>query len=160
MPTGARRPRCRLLLVGDHRGHERYYGRLREMVRRLGVQRVVFTGHVDQDDLVAYYRVADLFLCLSEHEGYCVPLVEAMELGVPVMAYAAGAVPETLRGGGVLLREKDPEVVVELAARLLSDGALRGTVLGTQERAMASLRGMDFGALLLERLRPALGKRA
>jgi glycosyltransferase involved in cell wall biosynthesis len=126
------------------------------MVRSLGVQRVVFTGHVDQDDLLAYYRVADLFLCLSEHEGYCVPLVEAMEMGVPVVAWAAGAVPETLRGGGVLLRDKDPELVVELIARLLSDRGLRGTVLGTQERAMAALRGLDFRSLLLERLRPVL----
>jgi len=146
-------PRCRLLLVGDHRGHERYYGRLREMVRQLGTRRVVFTGHVDQDDLLAYYRVADLFLCLSEHEGYCVPLVEAMEMGVPVVAFAAGAVRETLGGGGVLLRDKDPEIVVELVARLLSDRGLRGTVLGTQERAMAAVRGLDFRSLLLERLR-------
>jgi glycosyltransferase involved in cell wall biosynthesis len=150
-------PRARLLLVGDYRGHERYYGRLRELVQALGARRVVFTGHVEQDDLLAYYRVADLFLCLSEHEGYCVPLVEAMELGVPVVAYATGAVPETLRGGGVLLREKQPEVVVELLHRLLSDGRLRGTVLGTQERAMASLRSLDFGSLLLERLQPVLG---
>jgi glycosyltransferase involved in cell wall biosynthesis len=150
-------PRARLLLVGDYRGHERYYGRLRELVQALGARRVVFTGHVEQDDLLAYYRVADLFLCLSEHEGYCVPLVEAMELGGPVVAYATGAVPETLRGGGVLLREKQPEVVVELLHRLLSDGRLRGTVLGTQERAMASLRSLDFGSLLLERLQPVLG---
>jgi glycosyltransferase involved in cell wall biosynthesis len=76
---------------------------------------------------------------------------------VPVVAYATGAVPETLRGGGVLLREKQPEVVVELLHRLLSDGRLRGTVLGTQERAMASLRSLDFGSLLLERLQPVLG---
>jgi glycosyltransferase involved in cell wall biosynthesis len=150
-------PRSRLLLVGDTRGHERYLGRLRELVDELRVDDVVFTGHVDEDELVAYYSVASVFLCLSEHEGYCVPLVEAMRAGVPVVAFAAGAVPETLRGGGVLLREKRPEVVAELLHALVSDAGLRSKVLETQERALAELRGIDFGALLAERLGPVLG---
>jgi glycosyltransferase involved in cell wall biosynthesis len=150
------RPGSRLLLVGDHRGQERYLSRLQEMVRELRLDEVVFTGHVDDDDLVACYSVADLFLCLSDHEGYCVPLVEAMNAGVPVLAYDAGAVRETLRGGGVLLREKPPELVAELMERVLSDAAFRQAVLATQERAMAGLREMDFGALLLGKLAPVL----
>ena len=150
-------PRSRLLLVGDYRGHERYYGRLRELVADLRVERVVFTGHVAEDDLVAYYEVADLFLCLSEHEGYCVPLVEAMKAGLPVVAYDAGAVRETLRGGGVLLGEKRPEVVAELVARILGDSPLRAAVLDTQSRALERLDALDFGTLLLERLAPVLG---
>ena len=150
------RPRSRLLLVGDHRGQERYLTQLQEMVQELRLEEVVLTGHVDDDDLLAYYSLADLFLCLSEHEGYCVPLVEAMNAGVPVIAYDAGAVRETLRGGGLLLSEKPPEVVAELMERLLTDDALRGAVLETQGRAMAQVRALDFGALLLERLRPLL----
>jgi len=150
------RPRSRLLLVGDHRGQERYLARLQELVRALRLDEVVFTGHVDDDDLLAYYAVADLFLCLSEHEGYCVPLVEAMDAGVPVVAYDAGAVRETLRGGGVLLKRKPPELVAELVERLLADGALRRAVLETQRRAVEELRAVDFGELLLDRLRPAL----
>jgi len=152
-------PGSRLLLVGDYRGHERYYSRLMELVKRLGVQRVVFTGHVDDDDLLAYYRAADAFLCLSEHEGYCVPLVEAMHTGVPVLAYDAGAVSETLQGGGVLLKEKTPAVVAELLGAVLEGGALRGAVLDAQARAMGRIRAVDFGALLLERLAPILGQR-
>jgi len=149
-------PRSRLLLVGDHRGHERYHDRLQEMVRALRLDEVVFTGHVDDDDLVAYYSVSDLFLCLSEHEGYCVPLVEAMLFGLPVVAYDAGAVRETLRGGGVLLKEKRPEVVAELVGRILRDEGLRRRVLATQSAALERVRGIDFGALLLERLAPVL----
>ena len=154
------RPRSRLLLVGDHRGQERYLTRLRELAQELRLEEVVLTGQVDDDDLLACYSVADLFLCLSEHEGYCVPLLEAMNAGVPVIAYDAGAVRETLRGGGALLKEKRPEVVAELMERLLTDDALRRAVLGTQRRAMDELHAVDFGALLLERLGPALPGRA
>ncbi|HEY7412163.1 MAG TPA: glycosyltransferase family 4 protein, partial [Vicinamibacteria bacterium] len=149
-------PRSRLLLVGDYRGHERYYDRLQEMVHALGVRDVVFAGHVDHDDLLGYYRAAHLFLCLSEHEGYCVPLVEAMLFGLPVIAYDAGAVKETLRGGGLLLAEKRPEVVAELMGRVLRDGAVRRAVLATQERAVEQVRAQDFGALLMDRLSPVL----
>ena len=149
-------PRSRLLLVGDYRGHERYYDRLQERVRRLGADEVVFTGHVDDDDLRAYYSAGDVFLCLSEHEGYCVPLLEAMAFGLPVIAYDAGAVAETLRGGGILLREKRPEVVAELLGRVGEDAALRSAVLRTQQRALAAVRAIDFSALLQERLAPVL----
>jgi glycosyltransferase involved in cell wall biosynthesis len=149
-------PRSRLLLVGESRGFERYQRRLRERAAALRLDNVVFAGHVDDDDLRAYYSVADVFLCLSEHEGFCVPLVEAMNFGVPVVAFDAGAVAETLRGGGVLLKEKQPEVVAELVHRVLTDAALRSAVMGTQERALAEVRATDFGALLRERLAPAL----
>ncbi|HXK10727.1 MAG TPA: glycosyltransferase [Vicinamibacteria bacterium] len=146
------RPRSRLLLVGDFRGFERYLGRLRELVRDLGAEEVVFTGHVDDDELYAYYRVADVFLCLSEHEGFCVPLQEAMHFHLPVIAYDAGAVRETLRGGGVLLEDKRPELVAELLDRVTRAGELRRAVLESQARAVAAIRATDFGALLRERL--------
>jgi glycosyltransferase involved in cell wall biosynthesis len=152
-------PRSRLLVVGDYRGHERYYDRLQAMVRALDLDEVVFPGQVDEDDLMAYYSVADLFLCLSEHEGFCVPLVEAMSFGLPVLAYDAGAVSETLRGGGVLLREKRPEIVAELAHLVSRDPSLRKAVVATQERAMAEVRSTDFGAILLEALAPVLDER-
>jgi L-malate glycosyltransferase len=152
-------PVSRLLLVGDHRGHERYYERLLEMVDHLRLDEVVFTGQVDDDDLYACYREADAFLCLSEHEGFCVPLQEAMVFRVPVIAYDAGAVRETLRGGGILLGEKRPEVVAELIRDVVTDERLRTTVLATQARAVAGIRETDFGALLLDRLRPVLGGR-
>jgi glycosyltransferase involved in cell wall biosynthesis len=149
-------PHSRLLLVGDHRGHERYFDRLQEMVRALRLDEVVFTGHVDDDELLAYYAVSCLFLCLSEHEGYCVPVVEAMHLGVPVLAYDAGAVAETLRGGGILLKQKRPEVVAELMQEVLTNAALRMCVLESQRRAIAGVRATRFGDLLLERLTAVL----
>jgi glycosyltransferase involved in cell wall biosynthesis len=149
-------PRSRLLLVGDTRGFERYLGRLHELVRELQVEEVVFTGQVDDDDLYAYYRVSDVFLCLSEHEGFCVPLQEAMYFNLPVIAYDAGAVRETLHGGGLLLQDKRPELVAELLDRMTHGGGLRRTVLEGQARAIAGIRATDFGALLRERLSPVL----
>ena len=83
--------------------------------------RFLFTGPVPDEDLAAFYRRADVYVSLSEHEGFCVPLVEAMAADVPVLAYAAGAVPETLGGAGVLFAPKD----LEFAAELLGDARLR-----------------------------------
>jgi glycosyltransferase involved in cell wall biosynthesis len=153
-------PHSRLLLVGDTRGHERYFDRLRELVAALGANDVVFTGHVDHDELLACYSVADLFLCLSEHEGFCVPLLEAMAFGVPVVAFDAGAVRETLRGGGLLIRDKAPDLVAELVHQVLTEASLREGILKTQRRALAELRAIDFGALLADRLAPVLGRSA
>lgn len=150
------RPRSRLLLVGDTEGCPHYCDRLRQLVEALGLRDVVFAGHVDDDELRAYYAVADVSLCLSEHEGFCVPLLEAMAAGVPVAAYDAGAVAETLGGAGVLLRDKHPELLAELLALLTADGGLRSAVLAAQARRIAALRAVDYRALLLERLAPVL----
>lgn len=149
-------PHSRLLVVGDYRGQERYLRVLRALVRRLGAGEVVFTGHVEHDELLAYYGLADVFLCLSEHEGFCVPLVEAMRFGVPVLAYDAGAVRDTLRSGGLLLKDKQPQEVAGLIDALVRDAALRQAMLATQTQALAVIRATDFGALLLERLAPVL----
>jgi glycosyltransferase involved in cell wall biosynthesis len=152
--------RSRLLLVGDHAACPKYLKALQDMAAALRLRDVVFTGHVDDAELRTYYGLAHLFLCLSEHEGYCVPLVEAMSFGLPVVAYDAGAVAETLRGAGLLLRDKRPEVVAEAMAAVLGDGDLRRRVLRSEERTLAALRATDFGALLLERLSPVLGRPA
>jgi glycosyltransferase involved in cell wall biosynthesis len=76
-------------------------------------------------ELLAHWAVTDVFVCLSEHEGFCVPVLEAMELGVPVVAYAAAAVPETLGGAGVLLENKDPLAVAEAADKAVRPGPAR-----------------------------------
>jgi glycosyltransferase involved in cell wall biosynthesis len=152
-------PQSRLLLVGDHRGFERYLARLQQLARELRVDEVVFTGQVDDDELYAYYRLADVFLCLSEHEGFGVPLQEAMLFGLPVIAYDAGAVRETLRGGGLLLRDKRPEVVAEVLDRVTHGGDLRRAVTESQQRAVARIRETDFAAVLEERMRPVLDAR-
>jgi glycosyltransferase involved in cell wall biosynthesis len=149
-------PKSRLIVVGDTWGYEAYYLPLERMARELGLMEVIFTGQVEDEELPDFYSVADAFLCLSEHEGFCVPLLEAMSFGVPVFAYDAGAVAETLRGAGVLLKDKRPDVVAELLHAVLGDPALRSAVLASQERTLRLARETDAGALLLDRLAPVL----
>jgi glycosyltransferase involved in cell wall biosynthesis len=148
-------PRSRLLLVGDD-GLHAYATVLRGLARALRLREVVFCGRVDEDELRSAYGLADVLVSLSEHEGYGVPLVEAMLAGVPVVAYDAGAVAETMRGAGILLGEKRPEVVAGVIERLLGDEALRAAVLAGQEKVAARVRGTDFRALVLSALAPVL----
>ena len=149
-------PGSRLLLVGDSVGHERYLRRLLETVHDLRVQNVVFTGQVTQADLIAAYRSSQAFVCLSEHEGFCVPILEAMHFGLPVLAYDAAAVSETMNGGGILLDDKDPRIVAAVLDRVLNDQAFRGAVLKSQARTLAAAKSIDFGALLERHIETAL----
>jgi glycosyltransferase involved in cell wall biosynthesis len=142
-------PRSRLLLVGAHSTFERYLAALTELAATLGARHVHFVGHVSDEELVAYYDVADLFLCASEHEGFCVPLVEAFYAEVPVVAYAATAVPATMDGAGVLYTEKDPVRVAALMDAILSNGRMRDAIVDGQLAAVARLQARDFGGTLL-----------
>ncbi len=108
-----------------------------------------FAGHVTDEELIAYYDVADLFLCASEHEGFCVPLMEAFYKQIPVVALAATAVPATMDGGGVLYEDRDPFHVAALVDAVLSDGTLYDRVIASQDAAVARLAAKDFPGLLL-----------
>jgi glycosyltransferase involved in cell wall biosynthesis len=142
-------PRSRLLLVGSYGGFEKYLAMLHALVARLGTPDVHFLGHVSNEELTALYDVADLFLCASEHEGFCVPLIESFYKGVPVLAFAATAVPATMDGGGVLYDTKDPFEVARLMAAILDDGDVEDAVIATQDAALDRLLGKDFGGTLL-----------
>jgi len=145
-------PESRLFIVGEGRGFANYTRRLDELVSHLRIDEVVFTGAVTQSELNAYYRLADAFLGLSEHEGYGAPLIEAMHLGLPVIAFDAGAVKETLRGGGILLSEKKPEEIAELLGMVVPEGPTRAAVLKTQAVALEKIRSVDHGAMLEQAL--------
>jgi glycosyltransferase involved in cell wall biosynthesis len=144
--------RSRLLVVGSYGGFERYLSMLQQLAARLGLHDVHFTGHVSNEELTAYYDAADAFLCASEHEGFCVPLVEAFYKRIPVFALARTAVPATMDGGGVLYAEPDPADVAALLDAVLGDGALQDRILAGQDAALERLRGRDFGGTLLGHL--------
>jgi glycosyltransferase involved in cell wall biosynthesis len=151
--------RSRLLLVGSSIGFETYRTQLHHLIARLGTPDVYLTGHITNEELGAFYDVADLFLSASEHEGFCVPLIEAFYKGIPVLAYAATAVPWTLHGGGVLYQDKDPLAVAALMDHVLSDTAFRESILDSQERALERLLAEDFPGTLLKHVADALASR-
>jgi L-malate glycosyltransferase len=142
-------PRSRLILVGAQSGFERYVASLNQLVAALDADHVHFIGHVSDAELVAFYDVADVFLCASEHEGFCVPIVEAFYKQVPVIAYAATAVPSTMDGAGVLFDEKRPMHVAALIDAVVSNAALQDAIVEGQLAAVERLRARDFGGMLL-----------
>lgn len=127
-------PSARLFLVGAP-GASTYPEWLRELANELGLsEAVIFTGLVSQRDLVTYYRLADIYISMSEHEGFGKPLIEAMYMGVPVLAYAASAVPETMGGAGILFHAKEYEALAELVDLILKDGDLKARIIARQRK--------------------------
>lgn len=119
-------PQSRLILVGNYNnGIESYYLKLKKYANKLGIKNIVFTGHIRFKEILAYYRVADLFLCESEHEGFCVPLVEAMYFDVPIVAYDSSAVGETLGEAGILLKEKNHPLAAAVMDQVIKDNSLQ-----------------------------------
>jgi glycosyltransferase involved in cell wall biosynthesis len=115
-----------------------------------------FTGQVPDDDLAAFYRWADVYVSLSEHEGFCVPLLEAMAADVPVLAYAAGAVPETLGGAGVLFEPKDLELAAEMLGTLVYDRPVRDRVIAGQRHRLQDFSPARIEASLMRALQQVL----
>ncbi len=130
----------RFIFVGRESAVPRYYAAVRALVAEYQMlpDRFWFTGAVPDVELAAYYRHAHAYVSLSEHEGFCAPLVEAMAMDVPILAYAAAAVPETLGGAGVSFAPKDLEQAAELLGALVYDGPLRKRVIDDQRRRAAA----------------------
>lgn len=128
-------PKSRLFLVGNWNGQETYFDRLQRYAAALGVEDIVFSGHIAFKEILAYYHLADIFLCMSEHEGFCVPLLEAMYFHVPILAYDSTAIPYTLRGAGLVFSSKEPAEVAYLIDQVIHDETLRQAMLeGQQQR--------------------------
>lgn len=128
----------RFIFVGKTDGVPRYYNAIRALIAeyQMPADRFIFTGSVPDEDLAVYYRTARAYISLSEHEGFCVPLLEAMAADVPVLAYAATAVPDTLDGAGVQFAPKDLEFAAELLGELAYNEALRARVLAGQRQRL------------------------
>jgi L-malate glycosyltransferase len=113
----------KLWLIGSDTDTETYSFELRELIRILQLEESVkLCGAVSDSELKSFYEEADLYLCMSEHEGFCVPLIEAMWFGVPIIAYGACAIPETVAGGGIIIKEKNPAQIAKLMELILTDG--------------------------------------
>ena len=130
--------RYRFIFVGRHDVCPRYYAMIRGLIDRFQMlpERFVFTGPLPDEELAAVYRSSHAYVSLSEHEGFCAPLVEAMAMDVPIVAYEAGAVPETLGGAGLMFSPKALEPAAELLGQVIYDESLRARVIeGQRARA-------------------------
>ncbi len=132
----------RFIFVGKTDATPRYFAAIQALIERFRMPpgRFIFTGAVPDEDLATYYRMASVYISLSEHEGFCVPLLEAMAADVPVLAYSTTAVPDTLGGAGVQFAPKDLEYAAELLGELAFNDTLRTQVIAGQRKRLA-----DFG---------------
>jgi glycosyltransferase involved in cell wall biosynthesis len=129
-------PQSRLFLIGSYQGTEKYLIQLKELIEKLNLKNVYFTGHVEFEELLAYYKLADLFISMSEHEGFCVPLLESMHFGIPIIAYNSSAIPYTLNGTGILVNEKRYEEIAELAYILVNDRNIKDKIIEKQKERL------------------------
>jgi glycosyltransferase involved in cell wall biosynthesis len=148
--------KARLILAGSYGGFETYLAQLHSLIATLGVSDVHILGQVTNEELTALYDVADLFLCASEHEGFCVPLIESFFKRVPVLALAATAVPATLDGGGMLYESTAPADVASLMHAILAGPDTEARLVQAQDAALARLRARDFDGMVVRFVRQVL----
>jgi len=131
-------PSIRLIVAGNTRTLPKYFYSVRDLASRfyLTAEDIVFTGHIPFEELLSVYRLGDVFLSMSEHEGFCLPLIESCYFRVPVVAFDAGAVAETLGGSGIVFREKKSDVAAGLVERVLNDEDLRERLKGLQVKRL------------------------
>ena len=152
-------PGARLFVVGAW-GPEPYMRSLFHLRSRLALEEgVAFTGSVSEAALVSYYSEADAFVSMSEHDGFGLPLIEAMRFDVPVVAYDAGAVSETLGGSGILVREPDPALVAEAIGFLLSDSTMREGIQQKQRERVREVEAIPRDLKHVELVKELVGDR-
>lgn len=125
-----------LNLIGSFDPNDPYYQALIKYIKKLGTADVVFMGSVSFPRLNACYKGSDILLCQSEHEGFCVPLVEAMMHDLPIVGYDCCAVGETMGEGALALSTKDPEIVAGIMNKVITDVALSNRVILHQRQQM------------------------
>ena len=136
-------PPARFVLVGKRRTIKGYYESVEKLISELALpqERLLITDEVSQAELAAAYRSASLFLSLSRHEGFCVPMLECMQMGVPVAALSRAAVPETLGDAGILFDTTEPGEVAGIVAEVLADESIRAELI---ERGRRRLKRYDL----------------
>lgn len=130
-------PKSRLFLIGHSGGAEKYQEMLLELIKDLKLSDVHITGFVNNSELTAYYEIADLFLCMSEHEGFCAPLVESMHFKIPIIAFDSTAIPYTLNGASMLITNKNYLEIAELINLTITDKTIRNKIIENQTKRLA-----------------------
>jgi glycosyltransferase involved in cell wall biosynthesis len=151
-------PLIRLIVVGKTTSLPKYYQSLVRLADEfyLKPEEICFTGHIPDEEMFALYKAADVFLSLSEHEGFCLPLIESLVFDLPVIAYDCTAVPFTLDGAGVLIEDKRVEGVAELIDRIVHDSELRARIISGQRQRLLRFKERQSAEFLLSALEGVL----
>lgn len=150
-------PDVRLSIVGSAAGFELYAEALERFAHAIGCDdAVTFRGPVSDDERDAAYTDAGVYLCMSEHEGFCAPLIEAISHGLPVVAGDAGAIAETLGGAGLVIPERDPATAAEAVAAVLTDGNLRRGLEERMARRISELAPNHVAQKIVRAVQPLL----
>lgn len=128
--------KARLILAGNPKAVPSYFDDLVAYTESLSLSDVIFTGHITFAQMLSCYRAADVFVCMSEHEGFCVPLLEAMTFDVPVLALDRAAVGETMGDSGVVLDSNDSVLVARVMERMVKDEAWREEIIAAQQKRL------------------------
>ncbi|MGU3471609.1 glycosyltransferase family 4 protein [Paenibacillus sp. D51F] len=147
----------KLYLIGSYQGMERYYEELKRLINDLNLtDDVLISGHIGFSDILSYYKAADLFLCMSEHEGFCVPIVEAMYFEIPIIAFESTAVTTTLGNGGFICKDKDHLAIAELMDIYLKDKAVKNRINKNQKKRLDDLSKDNTIKLFMDEIKKIL----
>ncbi|MEN8154164.1 MAG: glycosyltransferase [Acidobacteriota bacterium] len=143
--------KARMIIAGNIKSVPEYFAAIMNLSGELGLSTsdLFITGHIQFSELLSMYKSADVFLSMSEHEGFCLPLVESSFFKLPVIAYDAGAVRETLDGSGILFSKKELEKIVFLTERVLSDKKVKDELANSAEGMVARYEKSSDPELLL-----------
>ena len=144
--------KCRLFLIGNTSLNV-YRNRLQEYIELLDIRNVIMPGHIRFSEILAYYQAADVFLSMSRHEGFCVPLLEAMFFGIPIVARNTSAIPYTLGDAGLLLEDNNPAVAALAADRVLHDRKLKEEIIRRQDARLADFSHEKVKERILKELK-------
>jgi len=145
-------PLIRLIIIGKTSSLPKYYQALIKFMDKLFIQpdEVVFTGHIPDSEMFSFYRASDVFLSLSEHEGFGLPFIESLIFDLPVIAYNCTAVPYTLKEAGVLVNSKDFRKLGELIHKIKEDKELRKKIVQGQRHRLNEFKSLPSQKKLLK----------
>ncbi len=147
-------PSVRLIIAGNPNTLPKYFHAVRDLASRfyLSSDDIMFTGHIRFNELLSVYRLGDLYLSMSEHEGFCLPLIESCYFRLPIIAYDAGAISETIRDAGIVVKEKNYEYIAGLAEKVMNDEGLNKKLKGYADERIAQYKAEALPVKLLELL--------
>jgi glycosyltransferase involved in cell wall biosynthesis len=131
-------PNSKLFLLGGSWSVEEYVKKLEALKQKLKIHNddIISITTLSDKELKSYFQISDVFLCMSEHEGFCIPLVESMHFDVPIIAYNAGAIPDTLGGTGILVNHKKFGEIAYIIDILMSNDLLKNQIIGEQNQRL------------------------